>query len=538
MAPIVARLMALVLMALLTIVGTQPALAHAQLLSTEPLANAVLSAAPEVAQLVFNEPVSPLVVSLIAPDGMVTDLTDATTSGETLGVHLPPTLGEGTHVLNWRVVSLDAHPIAGALVFSIGAATGSEAPELAVSSRATSILLWASKALLFSTLFLGLGGAIFALAAPLPPTAMPAIAGLGFAGLVLAPLSLGLHGADALGLAPDAILGASAWAAGVSTSYGMTVMLLVGAFALALLSLFAVRPLAWFCWLLAAVALAISGHAGAAEPQWLMRSAVILHIAGILFWAGALLPLWLWLRRRDEAADIALARFSRFIPFAVAAIVVSGGVLATIQLGPPGDAWLAPYGVILAAKLGLLSILFTLAVWNRFRLTRPALAGDIAARKRLRRSILVEIGLVLAIFALAAGWRFTPPPRALAVAQAAQEARSVPAYGHAMDDKVMADIVITPGRAGPVTIDITVLDIAGNPIEPAGVTLTLSAPALGIEPFQAGAEFTDGVWRVTGQVIPLPGRWELVLDIRLDRFTLARIGTDIDFLGSTQRNTP
>lgn len=529
MAHILARLSALMLALLLGLFAAQPALAHAQLLSSQPGPNAVLAEAPDVLQLVFNEPVSALVITLVAPDGGSTDLTANTTGGETLAVHLPDGLGHGTHVLSWRVVSVDAHPVAGSLVFSIGTATGSGAPEIPTTSGATSVLLWASKTGLFIALFLGLGGTVFALAAPLPPAARRPLAGLALVGLVAAPLSLGLHGADALGLPPDAILSGAAWATGFATSYGITVLLLAAAFALAFLSLFIMPLLAWPAWALAGISLAISGHAGAADPQWLTRPAVTLHIAGILFWAGALLPLWLWLRRRDEASNQALARFSRFIPFAVAAILASGIALAIVQLGAPGPAWLTPYGFILAAKLALLLLLFTLALWNRVKLTRPALAGEVQARHRLRRSILVEIALVLGIFALASGWRFTPPPRALAAAEAAQASLSVPAYAHAMDDRVMADIVVTPGRAGPVNIAISVIDPAGTPLEPASVDLTLGSPALGIEPFSASATLTDGIWRVTGQTIPLPGLWELILTIRLDRFTQSRIGTDIAF---------
>lgn len=520
------RLAAPFLAVLLVLASAVPAFAHAQLLSTNPAANAVMAEAPEILSLVFNEPVSPLVISLIAPDGTSTDITAETSSGEALTVHLPAVLDQGTHVLSWRVVSVDAHPIAGSLVFSIGSATGA-AVEIAEASRATTILLWGSKTLLFIALFVGLGGAIFALAAPLPDGAKRAIGALNAIGFIVAPLSLGLHGADALGLDPTGLFNAAAWTAGFSTSYGLTTLLLAAAFALGLASLFGLRLLALVAWPMAAIALAISGHAGAAEPQWLTRMAVIFHIGGILFWVGALLPLLFWMRQREEMADRALAQFSRFIPFAVAPILISGLVLAFVQMGPPGPAWLTAYGIILAVKLGLLAALFGLAIINRFRLTGPALAGDIQARYRLHKSILCEIGLVLVILALAAGWRFTPPPRAITLAEAAQAALAVPAYAHAMDDKVMADIVITPGRAGPVTIEISVIDTNGAPLEPASVDLTLSAPDLGIEPIKVPARFVDGLWRIDEQLIPLPGLWELVLDIRIDRFTLARIGTDI-----------
>lgn len=520
-----ARLCAL-LLAFVALAAGQPAFAHAQLLSTQPAANAVLAQAPDELALRFNEPVSPLAMALVAPDGSATDLTAEAIGGDTLRVVLPPGLGQGTHVLSWRVVSVDAHPVAGALVFSIGAATGA-LPEIATASPATALLLWAAKAALFAALFFGLGGAIFALVAPLPARGRGVIAGLAGLGLLAAPLSLGLHGADALGRDPGGIFAASTWIAGYSTSYGLTALLLAAALALGSISLVRFRLLALPAWPLAAIALAISGHAGAAEPQWLTRAAVTLHIGGILFWAGALLPLLFWMKSRSGDADRALAQFSRLAPIAVAAILVSGMVLGVVQLGPPGPAWLTPYGYILAAKLALLVLLFGLALRNRFRLTRPALGGETEARLLLGRSILAEIALALVIFGLAAGWRFTPPPRAIALAQAAEAALAVPAYAHAMDDRVMADIVVTPGRAGPVDIAIGVIDGAGAPIEPLAVDLTLSAPALGIAPIKYPAIPADGLWTVSGQIIPLPGLWELVLDIRLDRFTLARIGTEI-----------
>jgi copper transport protein len=526
---LIARLQAIAALLVLTLAAAPAAFAHAQLLSTEPAANAVLAEAPELVRLSFNEPVNPLAIGLIAPDGTQTDLTDAAVSGQSMVVHLPAELGQGTHVLSWRVVSVDAHPIAGALVFSIGVATGADVPMIA-SSRATMLLLWASKAALFAGLFIGIGGAAFALAAPLPAAVRQPVLGFSALGLLATPLSLGLHGADALGLDPDGLLSGAAWSAGFSTSYGITILCLLAAFVLAILAILLPRAklAALLAWLLAAVALAISGHAGAAEPQWLTRPAVVLHIAGILFWVGALLPLWFWLRERDHAANLALARFSGFIPVAVGALLVSGVTLSVVQLGAPGPAWMTAYGFILGAKLALLLALFALALWNRFKLTGPALAGELPARYRLRQSILVELVLVLAIFGLAAGWRFTPPPRAIAAAEAAQAAASVPLYAHAMDNAVMADLTIKPGRAGPVSIEIFVVDAAGAPLEPQSLDLTLAAPALGIEPFKTSAVLADGVWRVENQTIPLPGVWELILDIRLSRFSLSRIATEIE----------
>ncbi|HWU18640.1 MAG TPA: copper resistance protein CopC [Devosia sp.] len=60
----------LVLTLLLALIApVSAAWAHAQLLSTDPAANAVLESAPQAVRLHFNEPVSPLAISLIGSDG-------------------------------------------------------------------------------------------------------------------------------------------------------------------------------------------------------------------------------------------------------------------------------------------------------------------------------------------------------------------------------------------------------------------------------------------------------------------------------------
>ena len=98
--------------------GSSAAMAHAQLLSTNPEANALLATAPAMAQLQFSEPVTVLSIKLISPDGQQRDL--AATGGEVVTVDLRGDLADGTHILSWRAVSADGHPISGSVVFSIG----------------------------------------------------------------------------------------------------------------------------------------------------------------------------------------------------------------------------------------------------------------------------------------------------------------------------------------------------------------------------------------------------------------------------------
>lgn len=511
-------------LALLCALAT-PAFAHAQLLGTDPVDNAVLEAAPAALNLRFNEPVTPLAMTLINPTGVRADLTTATRAGDTMTVPLDTPLGTGTHVLSWRVTSIDGHPIGGALIFSIGRAT--DAAMVPQGDEATSIALWLSKLALFIALFFGLGGVFFRIVAPLPHGFERVAKGLSGAGLVLAPLSLGLHGLDALGLPLSGFGDVAAWNAALATSYGATAIMLTLAFALGAIALRV--PAGWratgvglIAVLLGALSLSLSGHAGAAAPQWLTRPAVFLHVGGILFWAGALMPLAVYLRTPSPENGRALARFSRVIPVAVAPLLVSGATLGVIQMGAPGPTWLSPYGWIFGAKLFLVLGLFALALWNRFGLTRPALAGDGAAQRHLRRSVIVETLLVVLVLGLAAGWRFTPPPRALVEVPPAE-----PILVHAMNTNVMANVVITgaPGTAG---VEIALTDINYGAIKAQSVTAFVSSEALGVAPIRRKAEPMPTGWRIDNLAIPLPGTWTLTLEIRLGRFDLAKIAANFD----------
>lgn len=516
---------AVILMVLLG--AASSALAHAQLLSTVPPENALVETMPEQVALRFNEPVSPLTLKLIAANGQGLDVTAATVGGETVSVSMPADLPRGTQVLSWRVVSTDGHPIGGTLIFSVGEVTGAAVADVA-GDRPVSVLLWFTKALMFVALFGGVGGAVFGAAVALPGTARLIATSLSLGGLVLAPATLGLQGLDALGLSLASAMSGQTWAAALSTSYGPTVLALLLAFALSVLALGgsgrgpAVAAL--IAGAVGAAALAASGHASAAAPQWLTRPAVFLHIAGILFWTGALLPLWLLMRRRTSEADRALAAFSRIIPVAVVPLLLSGLVLAVVQMGPPGGSWLTPYGGILATKLALLAVLFGLAFWNRRWLTLPALLGDSFARYRLRRSIGVEMIVVVMILGLVAGWRFTPPPRALAAVAAA---RFEPIVAHLIKGQTMVMLTVAPGAVGPVDAEIFVADLEHVPKDAQAVSLTLSAPTLGIEPIKHEAVAGEGIWRVDGLIVPAAGAWRVEVDVRLDRFDLVRASGEI-----------
>lgn len=516
---------ALVLMVLLVLPCR--AFAHAALVATDPADGTVLMQSPARFSLTFNEPVSPLVITLVRPDGTRLALTSFRLADRTVEIDNPETLKSGTHVLSWRVISEDGHPVGGSALFSIGAPSAAPvAGETADWSLRAAI--WVGKLLLNAGLFLGVGGA-FSLAwlAEDRRCGRRFVVGAVLFGLVAASVSLGLQGLDALG-APLARFAAPAvWETALETSFGWTVLIALSSLGLALLSLAGPRvprKLAALAGLVGVgAALAASGHASAAEPQSLTRPMVFLHATAIAFWAGALAPLGLALRYQPAEAKVFLRRFSRLILPVVAVLAASGIVLAIIQVQEPAALINTAYGRLLLLKLALLLFLFTLASVNRWTLTAPAEAGDTEVQRRLVRSIGIETLIVLAIFGVAAGWRFTPPPRALAIA-AAQ-----PASIHIHTLQAMADLSITPGHAGQVAASMVIMTGDFGPLDAKQVTLVLSKPDSGIEPIKRPANKPgDGTWRVDNLVIPLPGRWNARLDILVSDFEMVKIEAPID----------
>lgn len=506
---------------MLVISATAEVQAHAVLLSTNPSDGTVMDTAPDTLTLSFNEPVSVLIVSLITPAGERIDLTKNTESGQQVVINLPDALKEGTHVVSWRVASVDGHPVGGALAFSIGIVT--KVTEVATGSDVVvDGLLWMSKVIVYLAIFIGMGGSVFGGAIyPLSRVAVTTVKTAVLFGLVFVPVSLSLHGMDALGLGLGDVFSQQSFAAGFSTTYGLTAAMLLCALAFSQVSLMlhsskSAGGLAIAGLLLASLAIASSGHAAAADPQWVTRPAVALHIAGIMFWVGALVPLLSLMR--DAGNSTALTRFSNFIPYPVGIILLSGTTLGVIQLGWDVGSWMSPYGYILAGKLFFLAILFSLALWNRLVLTGRVLSGNKRAILHLKISIVVEIVLVVAILGLVSGWRFTPPPRALALSA------NAPLTFLIHGSSVLADTALEPGKLGANTVVFSLADHTSKPIEPISVTVSVSSPKLGIEAVTKTATFgNDGKWHVESIEMPLSGEWKFTLEVRLSRFEMERL---------------
>jgi copper transport protein len=246
---------------------------------------------------------------------------------------------------------------------------------------------------------------------------------------------------------------------------------------------------------------------------------VFVHAVTVAFWVGSLVPLAAALR-----ADTAvLAAFSRAIPWAIAPLGVAGAVLAVIQVEQPELLLSTAYGRLLCAKLLLVALLFMLAAWNRYRLTPAITAGRDDARQRLRRTIMFELAIVAIILGLVAAWRFTPPPRALAIA-AAQ-----PAFVHIHSAEAMAEVTLQPGQAGLVRAEVIIMTGDFGGLDAKEVALTFENAAAGIESISRPAvKGADAIWRIEKFPIPRGGRWDVRVDILVNDFEKLRLDGQID----------
>jgi copper transport protein len=504
----------------------RPALAHASLLGSEPADGVTVAQPPARLKLTFNEPVSPLIVRLIGPTGAAS--TPAVTAENNTLTITPPALARGTHVLSWRVISADGHPVGGAVLFSVGAPSERPTAGVIATDPAVAKTIWAVRILIYVGLFLGVGGAAFvalmAQTRPLPARAEMLITIALALGLAATLFSIGLQGLDALALSIAQLWRGATWRSGLATSYGWAAGLAALAQFFALLALrLRHRLLARACAAgglgCVGLALAASGHAATVEPQWLSRSVVFLHTVCVAFWLGSLMPLAAIVRDTKRSGG-ELAAFSRIIPLPLTVLIATGAYLAFIELDRADALWTTNYGIVLSIKLALVLWLLGLAAANRYVLVPRLIPNRTKPARRLATAIGTEAMLAVLILGTVASWRFTPPPRALIAAE--------PASIHFHGGKAMAQIEVEPVRARGAEVAIQVLDGEFHPLAAKAVTIFLSNRDAGIEPVRRDASSIGTPnWRIEDLRIPIAGRWKLRVDILVDDFDKETLEDDV-----------
>ncbi len=161
--------------------------------------------------------------------------------------------------------------------------------------------------------------------------------------------------------------------------------------------------------------LGLVGHAamqtGAEGALHRTNHAVHLMAAGA--WIGGLIPFAMCLRayERDDLrrdAVRAMAGFSFWGQFIVAAIVLTGVVNIALTSHQPPLPPTTPYRALLAAKLVIVAMMISLALFNRFVLA-PRLKASANALATLRATSLAEIALGCVVIALVSVFALLDP---------------------------------------------------------------------------------------------------------------------------------
>lgn len=545
---------------------SNPAGAHADLISTTPTQGSTVDEAPPVVVMTFTESVvvGDGGVRLLDPDGDPVAGTSASAAGSEVRIEVPELAEQGTYTVDWKAVSADGHPVRGAWVFSVGSEAGGADVSLGTvgQSPALTALRAVGRALGFLGMFVLAGQLLWARVVRWRP--LVAMAWVGTALVVLAELWAALAGGA------DGPLGAFGTMLGTSSGRFLvaTVVLVGYGHLMCAVGRLDSRALGvvWGC---ALVGAALVGHATVVAPVALGSVGTVAHVAAAALWASALAwmagvvpgPVRRWgletpaeppegdtgsdtgSSEPDAPANVEghlddhwelLNRAVRFSPWGLGAVVVllgSGAAMLLVRVDGPAGLLSSGYGLLGVAKLVVLVAAAALAARNRTRLI-PRLAeafpnlstegADPKASRRaagtLQRAVQAEMLLVTVAVVLGGVLGATAPPTdASPLSDTSEGGAGLTTVSDVADfGPYQAQMQISPLRVGPNVAHVTVVDPDGPPPDDLSeLTLSFALPAADLGPIEPELIELNSS-HVIADDVPLtaPGEWTVTVDAR------------------------
>lgn len=538
-----------------------PASAHATLESTSPAQNSVVPTAPAEVTLTFDEGVgvSADSIRVFAPDGSRVDdgNTTATANPDAIEIALRSGLGRGTYTVAWHVISADSHPVEGAYVFSIGAAGATKVDAATINVKSSGavglfygVLRWLGY-LGYALLFGGFAFLVLCWPSGAGDRRAFRLLALGWTGSLAAALGvLIVQGAYAGELPLGRALDGGVLSATLGTRFGQAVLarlLLLALIApllaatLGRLPAASRRGRAWF--LASAGVLGVAGaatwaaadHASTGIQVPVAVLSDLVHLTSMGLWLGGLLMLGLIVCRPGDpdadpaAAVAAVQRFSRLALCCVGALVASGVYQAWRDVGSWAALSGTAYGRLVVLKIGGLCVLIGLGWMARDWIRRTvAHTGRVAVAEaqrldgagllaRLRRSVLLETGVVLLVLVFSAILVESQPGRTAEAAQTGPTQATVRFDTGTASGSLIVDV--GPGTVGPNQAHLYLDDAKGLPYDAAQVTITFTLASEKVGPLTATVTH-DGPGHYVDQPLSLafPGKWTMSVTIRSDEF--------------------
>ncbi|MEU1467181.1 copper resistance protein CopC [Streptomyces sp. NPDC005761] len=336
---------------------------------------------------------------------------------------------------------------------------------------------------------------------------------------------------------------------------------------------------------------ALAEHASTGIQPGIAMPVDVLHLLAVAAWLGGLTALLVALYRTPGITVGAVRRFSRIAFISVLVLTATGIYQSWRQVGSWSALTGTGYGQLLLVKVGLVAVLVGVAGISRRWTARlatgggpdapveagtegadtkedaadaepaqaaapedPARAAQLARqqaavataekkrirdadpdRSGLRRSVLAEVGVAVALLAVTTILTSTEPGRteeeaARSSAPAAAPAASGPVTltlpfdtgGENGRGTVRMDL--DPGRTGANVVHLWIDDIDGKAMEVPEVKLAFTLKSKDIGPLPAvPVRLTEGHWTSTGVQIPIAGNWNVAVTVRtsdIDQITV------------------
>lgn len=411
------RAISIAFAALLTFAA--PALAHSALIASVPADGTVIKRIDAI-ELSFAAKVRLIKLRLIVNNIDVPVALDAATPAATNFTVPVPALRDGDYDVEWTIAADDGHIVKGIFGFTVSAMAdmpGHRAGHVGVS--VLSAVSVGIKAALYACCAGAAGGVMYLVLFTALLThgerrrtavvvRWMALSGVVFsvARVAVAAMSVGDEPARWIADAQIVLSGSEGQAALVRLAALAVLVFSIGWPRLDALSLAAGGA--------AVLSFALTGHTLSVGPGILPRVAIALHLLAVAYWIGALVPL-LQASLSMGQANLArvLRRFGNVALGMVGILVAAGLFLTWALLNLPDDLIGSNYGLLLFAKLGLVTSMLGLAALNKLRFTPQIEAGATGARAALATSIKAEIAIAALILLVTAAFTTLVGPPSL-----------------------------------------------------------------------------------------------------------------------------
>jgi copper transport protein len=267
------------------------------------------------------------------------------------------------------------------------------------------------------------------------------------------------------------------------------------------------------------------GH-GAATEQTLAIAIDYAHnllasvwIGGIVFFAFVLMPVFSKLdgSRKDMLTLLTIPKFSTMILLALGILVVTGPMLLWLIEDDVAALSQSPYGFFIIAKIAIGAAMMGLGGYNQFRIQKIAEKNlgnkDVEVHRRLRKSLRVEVVLGMLLLGSVALLTNTSLPTGQTQQAAAQQTDYTFRTTEFAED-VLFEISIDPLTSGSNTINISALDIEGNPLSNLeDIKVKVSNPQRNISPIDITMKKSSGSTKYDGNItFGFSGRWTVEIE--------------------------